>query len=145
MMRLHAAGWRATTASGSLARWCWTWAWLCFLVHVAMAFHFYHRWSHADALERTRQVSGIGEGLYLSYLFTMFWSADVVFWWWSPARFAARSGWVDRLLHGFMLLMVFNSTVVFESGLIRWAGLAMFVGLGIAWYVARPLTTAQSV
>jgi len=144
MMRLNADDWSTTTASGKLARGCWTWAWACFLVHVVVAFHFYHHWSHADAFERTRRISGVGEGLYFSYLFTLLWSADVGFWWLWPARYAARPVWVDRSLHGFMLFMVFNSTVVFESGSIRWAGVTMFVVWGIAWLVSRLLPTPRS-
>jgi hypothetical protein len=108
-----------------------------FLIHVMLALHYYHAWSHADAFERTRQVSGIGEGLYANYLFGLVWTADVVCWWLRPARYAARSPWIDRLLHGFMLFMVFNSMVVFATGPIRWAGLVLFLCLGIAWYL-RP-------
>ena len=39
MMRLGPLDWAATTRLGQLARWCWTWGLLCFLVHLAMAFH----------------------------------------------------------------------------------------------------------
>ena len=51
----------------------------------------------------------------------------------APARYAARSAWIDRLLHGFMLFIVFNSMIVFESGAIRWAGVAMFAAFVLAW------------
>ena len=33
-------------------------------------------------------------------------------------------------LHGFMAFMVFNATVVYETGSIRWAGAVGFVVLG---------------
>jgi hypothetical protein len=138
MMRLTPRDWHVTARFGTLARWCWTWALVSFLVHVVMAFHYYHHWSHAHAFERTRQISGVGEGLYFSYLFTVLWTADVLFWWLSPARYAARSAWVDRTMHGFMLFVTFNSMVVFEAGLIRWAGLFMFAVLGIAWWTSSP-------
>jgi hypothetical protein len=137
MMRLNAADWAATSKCGTLTRWCWTCALVIFLVHVMLAFHYYHKWSHADAFERTRQVSGIGEGLYANYLFAALWTMDVVFWWLLPAVYAARSPWIDRLLHGFMLFMVFNSMVVFATGPIRWAGVLLFISLGIAWHCAR--------
>jgi hypothetical protein len=119
---------RAESGRGRLARWCWTLAWATYLVHLAMAFHFYHRWSHADAVRHTRDVSGFGEGIYVSHFFTLVWSLDVIFWWLRPGRYAARPPWVDGLLHGFMVFIVFNATVVYESGPIRWAGLA---GLGV--------------
>jgi hypothetical protein len=144
MMRLTPRDWRATTRLGALARWCWTWALVTFLVHVVMAFHYYHHWSHAHAFEQTRQDSGIGEGLYVSYLFTVLWTADVLFWWLSPARYAARAAWVDRALHCFMLFVVFNSMVVFEAGLIRWAGLVMFSVLGIAWWASSPRSSFRA-
>ena len=139
MMRLTAVDWAAATVAGRIARWCWTWAAICFLVHLAMAFHYYHHWSHADAFEHTRQVSGHGEGIYMSYLFTILWTADVLWWWTRPEQFARRSQWVDRVMHGFMLFIVFNGMVVFESGPIRWAGLLLFSALAGVWLAARGL------
>jgi hypothetical protein len=137
MLRLRGEDWRARSRIGALARWCWSFALACFLVHVAVAFHFYHRWSHADAFERTRRISGMGEGLYLSYLFTVLWTADVLYWWVRPAGYAVRSAWIHRTLHAFMLFIVFNSMVVFETGWIRWAGVGMFAALGLAYRQAR--------
>ena len=84
------------------------------------------------------EVSGFGEGIYASYLFTGLWIADVAFWWLSPRRYATRSVWIDRIWHGFMLFMVLNGMVVYESGPIRWAGLLMFLLLGSIWIVLRP-------
>jgi hypothetical protein len=133
MIRMGTGDRTGTTPIGRLARWCWTWGAVWFLVHVGFAFHFYHHWSHAEAFERTRQISGVGEGLYVSYLFGLVWAADGAAWWLAPARYAARSHWIDRVLHFFMLFMVFNGMVVFESGPIRVAGIAMFVALAIAW------------
>ena len=36
-----------------LARWMWSLAVIAYLVHVGLAFHYYHHWSHADAYQRT--------------------------------------------------------------------------------------------
>jgi hypothetical protein len=36
-------------------------------------------------------------------------------------------------LHAFMAFMIFNGTVIFETGWIRWAGAALFVALGTLW------------
>lgn len=113
----------------TLARGCWTMAWLTYLVHLAMAFHFYHHWSHADAVRHTEEVSGFGPGIYVSHLFTVLWGADVAAWWLTPAWHARRSPWLGRLLHAFMLFVVFNGTVVYETGFIRWAGPIAFVEL----------------
>ena len=115
----------------------WTVGCISFVVHVAIAFHFYHDWSHAHAFERAREDSGIGEGIYLSYAFTGLWIADVAWWWARPRQYAIRPSWIDRSLHAFMLFMVFNSMVVFETGATRWAGLLMFTVLSVAWLFAR--------
>jgi hypothetical protein len=137
MMRLNPVDWLAISNLGNLARWCWTWGVVCFLVHLAMAFHYYHHWSHAHAFEHTRQVSGAGEGIYVSYLFTWLWIADAVWWWIQPKRYAARPVWIDRALHAFMLFIVFNGMIVFESGAIRWAGLLLFILLPAGWLHSR--------
>ena len=128
-----------------IARWCWSWGVICFLVHLGMAFHYYDHWSHAEAYERTRQASGVGEGLYVSYLFTVAWVVDAVYWWAAPQARATRRSWIDRMLHLLMLAIVFNAMVVFEAGLIRWAGLAMFTCLAAAWLAWRGLPLRRPV
>jgi hypothetical protein len=132
MLRLQPLEWTAT-GRGQLARWCWTLAWSAYLVHLAMAFHHYHHWSHADAVEHTRAVSGVGEGIYVSHLFTLLWTLDVACWWLLPGRYATRPAWIDVTLHSFMVFVIFNGTVVYEAGTIRWAGLGMFAVLAVVW------------
>lgn len=146
MMFLRNDDWRAATRLGRAARWCWTWGVAAFVIHVLLAFHFFHHWSQAAALQHTREVSGVAEGLYVSYLFTGLWIADAACWWLAPHRYAARAPWIDRLLHGFMLFMVFNSTVIFESGPIRWVSLVALAALAALWLVtrAKPLTPCAS-
>lgn len=136
MLSLRPADAAAATPRGRLARACWTLAWAAYLVHLAAAFHFYHHWSHADAVEHTRQVSGVGEGIYVSHFFTLAWTADVLWWWLAPEARARRSPWVGRALHGFMLFVVFNGTVVYETGPIRWAGIIMCAELAAAGWLA---------
>src|SRR5262249_25533315 len=62
LLLLGPEDWATGSARWGLARWTWTLAWAAYLVHLAMAFHYYHHWSHADAVEHTRSVSGVGEG-----------------------------------------------------------------------------------
>lgn len=143
MLRLSPDDWAVLTLRGRIARWCWTWGIVCFLVHLAMAFHFYHNWSHAHAFERTRQISGTGEGVYVSYLFTWLWIGDAVWWWARPRQYVERSPWIDRTLHAFMLFLVFNSMVVFETGPIRWAGWLLLLVLSAAWFASRRLPTVE--
>jgi len=137
MMRLTPTDWSAASYLGWLVRWCWTWAIVCFLVHLTMAFHFYHGWSHAHAFEQTRQVSGTGEGIYALYLFMGVWLCDATWWWIRPKEHADRSPWIDRALHAFLLFIVFNGMIVFETGFIRWAGVVLFCLLPTAWISTR--------
>lgn len=132
MIWLGPTGWQASTRWGRLARQAWSFGWAAYLVHLAMAFHFYHGWSHADAVEHVREASGFGEGIFVSHLFTLLWTVDVVWWQHRPMNYAGRSPWIDRVLHAFMLFMWFNGTVVYETGPIRWAGLVIFMELAIA-------------
>lgn len=143
MMRLGPCDWAAATPGGRLARWCWTWGIVTFLVHLSAAFHFYHRWSHQHAFERTREVGGVGEGIYVSYVFTVLWAADAAVWWLRPQAYATRSRWIGRSLHAFMLFIVFNGTIVYEAGPIRWVGAAAFALLGLAWGRTRMRNTRR--
>lgn len=136
MLFLGPAEW-AASGRGVLARWCWTLAWATYVIHVGMAFHFYHGWSHADAVRHTEEVSSFGRGIYVSHLFTLLWTADVACWWLRPDAYASRPPWIGRALHAFMAFIVFNGTVVYETGPIRWAGLVMFAVLGALWVRAR--------
>jgi hypothetical protein len=136
MLTLRPEEWRPT-GRGRLARWCWTLAWVAYAVHVGMAFHHYHHWSHADAVRHTREVSGVGEGVFVSYAFSVVWALDAAWWWLRPASYAARPAWVDGLLHGLMAFIVFCGTVVYESGPIRWAGCVMFGGLALLLLARR--------
>jgi hypothetical protein len=130
MLFLAPSEW-AGSGRGRLARACWSLAWAAYLVHLGMAFHYYHHWSHADAVRRTAEVSGFGPGVYVSHLFTLAWTFDVALWWLRPARYAARPRWADALLHGFMAFVIFCGTVVYETGPIRYAGLLLFGALGV--------------
>jgi len=144
MLFLRPAEWSGP-GRGRLARWCWSLAWAAYVVHVAMAFHFYHGWSHADAVRHTEEVSGFGPGIYVSHLFTLWWTFDVAWWWFRPRAYAARPAWIGRTLHAFMAFIAFNGTVVYETGPIRWAGLALFITLGGLWMLARAWRVAPEV
>jgi len=137
MMSLSGDDWRTQTPRAHAVRWLWTWACVTFFVHVACAFHFVHRWSHAHAFEATRQEGGFGEGLYVNYVFMALWLGDVLWWWASPETYASRASWLPRALHAFMLFIAFNATIVFENGLVRFGGLAAVVVLAARWLALR--------
>jgi hypothetical protein len=136
MLFLRPPEW-AGSGRGSVARWCWTLAWATYVIHVGMALHFYHHWSHADAVRHTEEVSGFGPGIYVSHLFTLLWTADVAWWWLRPDAYAERPTWIGRALHAFMAFVIFNGMVVYEAGAIRWAGAVMFAALGVLWVRSR--------
>jgi hypothetical protein len=136
MLFLQPGEW-AGNGRGGFVRCCWSLAWVTYLVHLGMAFHYYHGWSHADAIRHTEEVSGFGPGIYASHLFTLLWTLDVLWWWRRPVTYARRAAWIGRTLHAFMAFIVFNGTVVYETGLIRWAGAGTFVVLGGLWLLAR--------
>jgi hypothetical protein len=121
----------------STARLAWTLGCATYLVHVALAFDYAHHWSHHEAFRHVEAVSGYGEGIFVSYLFTLVWAADVLSWWVDAGGYRQRPRWIGWTLYGFMVFVIVNATVVFESGLTRWVGaavlLALLVCLGAGW------------
>ena len=127
----------AGRGSQRIARTAWTLGCLFYLAHVACAFHFYHGWSHAAAYRHTAEQTAAvigwswGGGLYFNYVFTAVWLADAVASWWRDDR--AKPGWLEAAAQGFMWFIVFNATVVFGHGAIRWLGLAGCGLLSVLW------------
>ena len=127
------------------ARLAWTVACAALLAHVACAFHFYHGWDHGaaylDTARQTNEVVGLdwGGGLYINYALIAGWVLDVTWWWLGGLDSYRRRWWpLTAAWHGFLLFIFFNATVVFKSGLTRWAGLVVCLGLCVAWWrVAR--------
>ena len=119
------------------ARLAWSVGCVLLWLHLAAAFHFVHDWSHHAAYEATaRDTQAVlgwpfGAGVYFNYLFAAVWTADVG-WWWKVGATAplTRSRWITLLVHGFLLFMVFNATVPFGSGSVRWVAVGGFVLLG---------------
>lgn len=109
------------------------------LLHVAIAFHCHHGWSHAAAYEHTAAVGGWGPGLYVNFVFLAVWAADVLWMWWRPAGYGRRPRWIGWVVHGFLTFIVFNATVVFGHGPGRWVSVAAFGWLGYSvWDGRRP-------
>ena len=107
-------------SKGRSARVLWTLGCLCYLAHVAAAFHFFHGWSHAAAYRATAWQTNRafdlywGGGLWFNYLFTAMWAADVAYWWEAGAdRYRGRARWVTVPLHAFMAFMWVNGAIVF--------------------------------
>jgi hypothetical protein len=114
----------------------WTLGFVLYLVHVGLAFHFYHNWRHTAAYEhtaeQTREVVGWdwGGGIWLNYLLTACWAAEMA-WRWRPGsavprRLPAAMAWA---WYGFFAFMAINATVVFATGPMQSLSLAAVVGL----------------
>lgn len=125
----------------SAARLAWTIACAGLLAHVICAFHFYHAWSHKaahrDTARQTSEVFGLnwGGGLYVNYTLVMLWVLDVVWWWVRGLDSHRRRPWpLVAAWHGFLIFIIFNATVIFETGFVRWAGLCVCLGLCLVWF-----------
>ncbi len=126
-----------------IARLAWTAATVALLVHSFCAFHFYHGWSetaaYRETARQTAEVFGLnwGGGLYVNYALILGWVVDVG-WWWARGLNSYRHR--PRLLiaawHGFLIFIIFNSTVVFKTGLVRWMGLGVCLSLCLVWSLA---------
>ena len=122
------------------ARWAWTAGCGLFLAHVFCAFGYYHHWSHAAAYRETaRQTAALtgwrwGGGLYFNYVFAAAWLADVLCWWLAPASFIRHSRGLSALWRGFFFFMVFNGTLVFGHGPVRWLGVIVCGSLALLWW-----------
>ncbi len=133
-------------------RLAWTIGCAALLAHFAVAFHFYHSWSHESAfVDTARQTAEVfkvnwGGGLFINYAVAMLWFVDVVWWWVAGLSSYRRRPWLLTLLwHGFLVFIIFNATVVFKDGLARWAGLVVCVCVCLSWLAVsrqRSLSTA---
>jgi hypothetical protein len=121
--------WQLPGVEVGFVRDLWSLGWLSYGVHVILAFHYFHHWSHAHAVAHTREVSGLGGGIFVTHFFTLLWLADVLFWWLHPDRYVRRPCWIGWAVHGFMAFIVFNGAVVYASGPVRWVSAASFVAL----------------
>lgn len=131
------------------ARLLWTLACAVYLAHVWTVFEYVHGWSHENAwfhtAAATEAMTGVatGAGIWVNYLFTLVWAADVLWWWASPASHRGRPRAVAAAIHGFLAFTFFNATVVFATGFSRWFGIAATAGLvGVFVRSRRRMTPA---
>lgn len=128
-----------------LARLAWTVGCVSLIIHVAFAFHYYHAWSHAAAYRETaRQTADVvgfnwGGGIFINYILVAAWMADVIWWWMSPDTRGRRSKVLTAGWQGFLIFIIFNATVIFKTGPLRWIGLSLCLTLLLLWFLRNEL------
>ena len=80
-------------------------------------------------------------GLYLNYMLALLWVVDTAWWWRGLTAYRCRPSAIGVVLHAFFFFMLFNGTVVFGTGPVRWLGLAVTLALAVALVAARPWRT----
>lgn len=118
------------------AKWVWTLAWVAYVGHAVAAFASYYDWSHEIAVEETaKQTEALtgwrsGIGLWFNYAVGIWWGADVIRWWRTGKGWIEGKGhWRTWVFQVFLAFMVFNGTVVFGGGPVRWMGVIVFAVL----------------
>jgi hypothetical protein len=133
----------------STARIAWTIACASLFAHFICAFQYYHSWSHTHAyVETARQTEEVfrlnwGGGLFINYALLSVWIVDVALWWKNGLdSYRQRTRALVVAWHSFLIFIIFNATVIFKDGAVRWIGLLITVCLCVAW--GRTLTQRWS-
>jgi hypothetical protein len=114
-----------------------------YLLHVLMGFQGFYGWSHEAAYEvmalQTYDIIKVRSGvvIYVNYLFTAVWLAELIWAWGWFSNWQQRSRWASRLIHGFLAGVLFCGMGIFSEGLVRWYSLALFGAVGVVWLRAR--------
>ncbi len=121
----------------------WLAAWLLVVVHVLLAFHFEHHWSHAAAIQHTAEMTQrvVGwywsGGLYINYVFLLLWAADIIRYRAAgvvrgsqakPMPPRSATSWVMQAAAAFMM---FNATAVFGPG--WWMPVVLIFAACLIW------------
>jgi hypothetical protein len=95
------------------ARVGWALGGVVLVLHIAIAFHLGHGWSHAAAWDHTQQVGGYGWGVFVNYAFALVWLADAA---WASVYFDsynARARGLHWAIYAFLAFVVVNAVFVF--------------------------------
>ena len=132
-----------TAKADAVTRGCWTAGCVFMTLHVVAAMGVFHGWSHEQAWRHTAEQTAatvgvaVGAGVYFNYLFVLLWGADAAWWWVAEPTYRARPRWATLAVHGYLAFLIFNATVVFESGWLRWLGAAATLSLVGVWWHSR--------
>jgi hypothetical protein len=125
------------------SRTIWSLGCLLYVTHVVSAFHHTYHWSHTvaatETLRQTELLIGTSwsGGIFINYLFTLFWCGETAWWWLKPTDYLNRPLWVQRTTWTVFLFMIINGAVVFVEGPMRWFGASIAVTLVWTWQACR--------
>lgn len=120
-----------------LFRFCWATGAVTFLVHVGMAFHFAHDWSHSSAFQHVEASSGFGPGLFLSYLFAIVWTVDAIWLVAASGSYHRRSSTLNWGIQAFLTFLFFQATVLYGFWPLDTIAAFVFGLLTIRWVKSR--------
>ncbi|HEY6402947.1 MAG TPA: hypothetical protein VI479_16130 [Blastocatellia bacterium] len=125
----------------AVARAAWALGCASIIAHVAFAYHFYHNWSQAsvyrETARQTAEVTGLdwGGGVFFNYALVIGWIMDAVYWRFRGLdAYRNRPPWLATPWQFFLFFIVFNATVVFKTGALRWIGLGLCLWLAFITY-----------
>ena len=130
---LFACGIRWDGRRAAWGRWCYAVGSGVMLIHVLLAFHLAHGWSHAAAVaetaRQTRELVGLdwGGGVWVNWAFCGVWAADAVARCGWPRRYAKRLGWVRYGVAAALGFVAFNGAVVLAGPVAAGCGVAATV------------------
>jgi hypothetical protein len=120
------------------ARTAWTVGCVSLIVHVVFAYHFYHNWSqtsvYRETARQTAEVSGLywSGGVFINYALVIGWVMDAAYWRLRGLdAYRNRPRWLSAAWQGFLFFIIFNATVVFKTGPLRWIGLGLCQWLAV--------------
>ena len=123
-----------------IAKWVWGSGCDFNTLHILVAFHFTHGWSHTAAVEHVaRQSEAVigtpfGAGIWFNYVFTVLWIVDASWLWLKPESYTRRKKWVAWAIHGFLFFMVVNAAVVFAPDMVRWPSAVLSLVLAVMFF-----------
>jgi hypothetical protein len=133
------------------ARTAWTVGCVGLIAHVAFACHFYHHWSQAsvyrETARQTAEVTGLdwGGGMFVNYALVISWVIDAAYWRLRGLEaYRNRAPWLSAAWQGFLFFIVFNATVMFKTGPLRWIGMGLCLWLAFLAYRSRPYRPYKS-
>jgi hypothetical protein len=129
-------------AANAPLRWpwlVWTTGAVLLLLHILLALHVRHAWSHASVVasvrEQTRSIYGVnwGGGVWVNYLFLAQWLGEAVWWRLAPRAYFTRPRLLVALSRGFFALVLVNGAIVFAAPSRRVPGILLMLVLCWAW------------